>query len=50
MCAQALPNQTSHWSDRVLRQLGIPNAMAQEVPSLPLDYYTCPFKVNKLQW
>ncbi|XP_013041644.3 anoctamin-7 [Anser cygnoides] len=47
---QALPNQTSHWSDRVLRQLGIPNAMAQEVPSLPLDYYTCPFKVNKLQW
>ncbi|NXN36475.1 ANO7 protein, partial [Rhinoptilus africanus] len=47
---QALPRQTSNWSASVLRQLGIPNLMAQEVPNLPLDYYTCPFKANKLCW
>ncbi|NXG93037.1 ANO7 protein, partial [Stercorarius parasiticus] len=47
---QALPRQTSNWSSSVLRQLGIPNLMAQEVPNLPLDYYTCPFKANKLRW
>ncbi|XP_065496258.1 anoctamin-7 [Caloenas nicobarica] len=47
---QALPRQTSNWSASVLQQLGIPNLMAQEVPNLPLDYYTCPFKANKLCW
>ncbi|GAB0193336.1 anoctamin-4 [Grus japonensis] len=47
---QALPRQTSNWSASVLRRLGIPNLMAQEVPNLPLDYYTCPFKANKLCW
>ncbi|NXO50169.1 ANO7 protein, partial [Aramus guarauna] len=47
---QALPRQTSNWSASVLRRLGIPNPMAQEVPNLPLDYYTCPFKANKLCW
>ncbi|NXE56072.1 ANO7 protein, partial [Casuarius casuarius] len=47
---QALPNQASNWSDRVLGRLGICNMMAEEVPNLPLDYCTCRFKVNKLQW
>ncbi|XP_009891388.1 PREDICTED: anoctamin-7 [Charadrius vociferus] len=47
---EALPRQTSNWSDSMLRRLGIPNLMAQEVPNLPLDYYTCPFKANKLHW
>ncbi|KAF1480664.1 Anoctamin-7, partial [Pygoscelis antarcticus] len=47
---QALPRQTSNWSASMLRWLGIPNLMAQEVPNLPLDYYTCPFKANKLHW
>ncbi|NXC37579.1 ANO7 protein, partial [Penelope pileata] len=47
---QALPSQSSHWSGRVLQQMGIPNTMAQVVPSPPLGYYTCPFKVNKLPW
>ncbi|KAM6198642.1 LOW QUALITY PROTEIN: anoctamin-7 [Sarcoramphus papa] len=47
---QVLPRQTSNWSASVLRRLGIPNLMAQEVPNLPLDYYTCPFKANKLRW
>ncbi|NWU49151.1 ANO7 protein, partial [Dromas ardeola] len=45
---QALPRQTSNWLASMLRQLGIPNLMAQEVPNLPLDCYTCPFKANKL--
>ncbi|NXD15212.1 ANO7 protein, partial [Nothocercus nigrocapillus] len=47
---QALPNQASNWSARVLGRLGIRNVMAEEVPNLPLDHYTCQFKVNKLQW
>lgn len=47
---QALPRQTSSWSASVLRRLGIPNLMAQEVPNQPLDYYTCPFRANKLRW
>ncbi|KAM9279352.1 anoctamin-7 isoform 3-T3 [Morus bassanus] len=47
---KALPRQTSNWSASVLQRLGIPNLMAQEVPNLPLDYYTCPFKANKLHW
>ncbi|NXA21914.1 ANO7 protein, partial [Ibidorhyncha struthersii] len=47
---EALPRQTSNWSASVLRRLGIPSLMAQEVPNLPLDYYTCPFKANKLRW
>uniref|UniRef100_A0A8B9M6C1 Anoctamin n=1 Tax=Accipiter nisus TaxID=211598 RepID=A0A8B9M6C1_9AVES len=47
---QALPRQTSNWLANVLQQLSIPNLMAQEVPNLLLDYYTCPFKANKLCW
>ncbi|NXE84125.1 ANO7 protein, partial [Cochlearius cochlearius] len=47
---QALPMQTSSWSASVLRRLGVPNLMAQEVPNLPLGYYTCPFRANKLRW
>ncbi|KAM9274843.1 LOW QUALITY PROTEIN: anoctamin-7 [Cariama cristata] len=45
-----LPRQTSNWLASVLWQLGIPDLMAQEVPNLPLDCYTCPFKANKLHW
>ncbi|KYO24816.1 anoctamin-7 [Alligator mississippiensis] len=47
---QALANQSSNWSARMLRRLGMPNLLAEEVPNLPLDHYTCQFKVNKLQW
>ncbi|NXQ94870.1 ANO7 protein, partial [Sagittarius serpentarius] len=47
---QALSRQTANWSASMLQRLGIPNLMAQEVPNLPLDYYTCPFKANKLRW
>ncbi|XP_010181264.1 PREDICTED: anoctamin-7 [Mesitornis unicolor] len=45
---QALPRQTSPWSASVLRRLGIPNLVAQEVPNSTLDHYTCLFKANKL--
>uniref|UniRef100_A0A674J2W8 Anoctamin n=1 Tax=Terrapene triunguis TaxID=2587831 RepID=A0A674J2W8_9SAUR len=47
---QALPNQASNWSDRVAKRLGVPSLLHEEVPNLPLDYYTCHFKVNKLAW
>uniref|UniRef100_A0A8C4VRW3 Anoctamin n=1 Tax=Gopherus evgoodei TaxID=1825980 RepID=A0A8C4VRW3_9SAUR len=47
---QALPNQASNWSDRVAKQLGVPSLLHEEVPNLPMDYYTCHFKVNKLAW
>ncbi|NXA41326.1 ANO7 protein, partial [Eudromia elegans] len=50
MPLQALPNQASNWSARVLGGLGVRNVMAEDVPDLPLDYCTCQFKVNKLQW
>ncbi|XP_009081914.1 PREDICTED: anoctamin-7 [Acanthisitta chloris] len=50
MPLQALPRQTSIWSAGMLQQLGIPNLLAQEVPNLPPDHYTCPFKANKLHW
>ncbi|CAM4613918.1 anoctamin-7 [Caretta caretta] len=47
---QALPNQSSNWSDRVVKRLGVPSLLSEEVPNMPLDYYTCHFKVNKLTW
>uniref|UniRef100_A0A8C8VLZ7 Anoctamin n=1 Tax=Pelusios castaneus TaxID=367368 RepID=A0A8C8VLZ7_9SAUR len=47
---QALPNQASNWSDRVAKRLRIPNILYEEVPNVPLDYYTCHFKANKLAW
>ncbi|XP_054838891.1 anoctamin-7-like [Eublepharis macularius] len=48
---QAVPNQAVlNWSHRLLIKLGIPNILYEEVPDLPLDYYTCRFKSNKLPW
>ncbi|XP_054839763.1 anoctamin-7 [Eublepharis macularius] len=48
---QAVPNQAVlNWSHRLLIKLGIPNILYEEVPDLPLDYYTCRFKANKLPW
>ncbi|XP_066477596.1 anoctamin-7 [Tiliqua scincoides] len=47
---QAVPNQDdTNWSQRILMKLGILNLLYDEVPDLPLDYYTCHFKANKLQ-
>ncbi|XP_007443076.1 anoctamin-7-like [Python bivittatus] len=48
---QAVPNEPgTNWSHRILMKLGIPNLLHDEVPDIPLDYYTCHFKANKLPW
>ncbi|XP_053164979.1 anoctamin-7 [Hemicordylus capensis] len=48
---QAVPNQdVTNWSHKILMKLAIPNLLYDEVPDLPLDYYTCHFKASKLQW
>ena len=41
------PNQD--WSESVLERLSVPNLMAQKVPNVPPDYYTCQFRTNKLE-
>ena len=46
--AQAHPNPSGNWSEWILSKLRLPNIMADEVPNKPLDYYTCPFKTNKI--
>lgn len=38
-----------NWSEAVLKKLHIPNILAEEVPNPPLQYYTCKFRVNKLE-
>ncbi|KAL8198241.1 UNVERIFIED_CONTAM: hypothetical protein K2H54_002416 [Gekko kuhli] len=45
---QAHPNPDSNSSDALLRQLRLPNPMAQPVPNKPLDFYTCAFRKSKL--
>jgi len=45
---QAHPNPSGNWTEWLLAKLHIPNLMAEEVPNKPLDYYTCPFKMSKL--
>uniref|UniRef100_A0ABM5G2X5 Anoctamin n=1 Tax=Pogona vitticeps TaxID=103695 RepID=A0ABM5G2X5_9SAUR len=48
---QVVPNQAvTNWSHRILMKLGIPNLLHDDVPDLPVDYYTCHFKANKLPW
>uniref|UniRef100_A0A8D2L385 Anoctamin n=1 Tax=Varanus komodoensis TaxID=61221 RepID=A0A8D2L385_VARKO len=48
---QVVPNQAvTNWSHRILNKLGIPNMLYDEVPDVPIDYYTCHFKANKLPW
>ncbi|XP_057207186.1 anoctamin-7 isoform X1 [Triplophysa rosa] len=46
---QVVTTPISNWSENVLDKLHIPNIMAQDVPNLPLDYYTCQFRSNKLE-
>uniref|UniRef100_H3ADU6 Anoctamin n=1 Tax=Latimeria chalumnae TaxID=7897 RepID=H3ADU6_LATCH len=45
----AIPNQSQNWSNELLKKLRIPNIMYENVPNQPLDYYTCQFKVTKLE-
>uniref|UniRef100_A0A672LQ57 Anoctamin n=1 Tax=Sinocyclocheilus grahami TaxID=75366 RepID=A0A672LQ57_SINGR len=46
---QVVTTPISNWSEKILEKLHIPNIMAQDVPNLPLDYYTCQFHTNKLE-
>ncbi|VDP32121.1 unnamed protein product [Schistosoma mattheei] len=38
-----------NWSEILLKTIGIPSIMAQNVPNPPPEYYTCPFKKSKLE-
>ncbi|MGH0170300.1 UNVERIFIED_CONTAM: hypothetical protein FKN15_063990 [Acipenser sinensis] len=49
MIETVVPHQTSNWSDKALKKVGIPNIMYQEVPNNPPDLYTCQFRLSKLQ-
>uniref|UniRef100_A0A8C2GA40 Anoctamin n=1 Tax=Cyprinus carpio TaxID=7962 RepID=A0A8C2GA40_CYPCA len=46
---QVVTTPISNWSEKILEKLHIPNIMAQDVPNLPPDYYTCQFHTNKLE-
>ncbi|XP_051535730.1 anoctamin-7 [Myxocyprinus asiaticus] len=46
---QVVTTPISNWSEDILNKLHIPNIMAQDVPNLPPDYYTCQFRTNKLE-
>lgn len=45
---QAHPNPSNNWSEKLLAKMKIPNIMKQDVPNMPLDYYTCHFKASKM--
>lgn len=45
---QELPNQACNWSASLLRCLGIPNVLLEDVPDVPPECYSCQFKVSKL--
>ncbi|CAH8457624.1 unnamed protein product [Schistosoma rodhaini] len=38
-----------NWSEILLKTIGIPSIMSQNVPNSPPEYYTCPFKKSKLE-
>ncbi|KAJ8410646.1 hypothetical protein AAFF_G00186030, partial [Aldrovandia affinis] len=46
---QVVPPTTCNWSEIIMKKLSIPNLMAQDVPNLPPDFYTCQFRTNKLE-
>ena len=45
---QALPNPPSNWSAKLLSWFCLPNPMAENVPNMPPDYYTAPFRSDKV--
>lgn len=40
--------QRINWSERILKNLHIPNVFKDDVPNQPPDYFTATFKANKL--
>ena len=45
---QVQPNPRTNWSEKLLTSMCIPNMMSQSVPNIPPDYYTAPFRAEKL--
>ena len=45
---QVQPNPRTNWSEKLLNSMCIPNMMSQSVPNIPPDYYTAPFRAEKL--
>ncbi|XP_068441342.1 anoctamin-7 [Clinocottus analis] len=39
----------TNWSAQVFSRLSLPNPLAQDVPNPPPDFYTCQFRISKLQ-
>ncbi|XP_076002640.1 anoctamin-7 [Genypterus blacodes] len=46
---QVVSMPATNWSEQLLEKLSIPNPMSQDVPNPPPDFYTCPFKTNKIK-
>uniref|UniRef100_UPI003AAC3AAE anoctamin-7-like n=1 Tax=Centroberyx gerrardi TaxID=166262 RepID=UPI003AAC3AAE len=46
---QVVTTPNTNWSQQLLDKLSVPNPLAQDVPNPPPDYYTCPFRSNKLE-
>lgn len=45
---QAYPSLFYDWSESIFRLLRLPNPLHLDVPNKPLQYFTCPFKISKL--
>ena len=45
---QTQPTPRHNWSAKLISSLCLPNIMDQTVPNHPPDYYTAPFKIEKL--
>ncbi|XP_059806917.1 anoctamin-7-like isoform X1 [Hypanus sabinus] len=46
---QLSENCSSNWSQELLSKLNIYNIMYQDVPNTPPEYYTCQFRLSKLE-
>ncbi|XP_067851723.1 anoctamin-7-like isoform X2 [Heptranchias perlo] len=46
---QASISYNSNWSGDLLSKLGISNIMYEDTPNPPQDYYTCQFRLSKLE-
>ncbi|XP_048397509.1 anoctamin-7-like [Stegostoma tigrinum] len=46
---QVSVNSHSNWSEDLLSKLGIHNVMSEDFPSSPLEYFTCLFRISKLE-
>ncbi|XP_067897885.1 anoctamin-7-like isoform X2 [Heterodontus francisci] len=46
---QASVNCSSNWSQDLLSKLGIYSIMYEDIPNMPPEYFTCPFRLSKLE-